>query len=108
MAQDWSVEQLAHLLCTTHRVKTQQVTKNRGQRSGDIELVTCLANAWGPVSLVMDLHIAHEGFGSSPDPSINGHLHYPYDFDGPLNEDAVDKIRQYHTDYNTVPLTLSP
>ena len=30
------------------------------------------------------------------DPSLNGHLHYPNDFYGQLNEDTVDKIRQYH------------
>jgi hypothetical protein len=51
----------------------------------------------------MDLHITHNRFGSSSDPSINGHLHYPNDLDGSLNEDVVDKIRQYHTDYNNRP-----
>jgi hypothetical protein len=30
-AHDWAVEQLADLFCTTHRVKTQQVAKSRGQ-----------------------------------------------------------------------------
>jgi hypothetical protein len=35
-----------------------------------------LENATGPVSLVLDLRITHERFGSSSDPSIciNGHL----------------------------------
>ncbi len=46
---------------------------------------------------------AHERFGSSSDPSINGHLHYPNDLDGPLNEAAADKIRQYRADYNNRP-----
>ena len=59
-------------------------------------------NVSGPVSLVMDLLITHERFGSSSDPSINGHLHYPHDLDRPLNEDD-DKIRQYLTDYNNRP-----
>ena len=59
----------------THKVKTQQVVRNRGQRCGDIELVGYLANEEGPVSLVLDLRIVHDRFGSSSDPSINGHLH---------------------------------
>ena len=66
-------------------------------------MATYLANSAGPVPLVLDLHIAHERFGSSSDPSINGHLHYPNDLDGSLNETATDKIRQYHTDYNNRP-----
>ena len=58
----------------------------------------------------MDLHNSNERFGSNSDPSINGHLHYPNNLDGPLNEavpDKIllvpDKIRQYHTDYNNCP-----
>ena len=53
--------------------------------------------------MVLDLRIAHERFGSSSDPSINGHLHYPHDLDGPLNEAAADNIRQYRADYNNRP-----
>ena len=49
--------------------------------------------------LVLDLHITHERFGSSSDPSINGHSHYPHDLDRSLNETATDKIRQYRADY---------
>ena len=49
-------------------------------------------NAVVSVPLVMDLRIAHERFGSSSDPSINGLLYYPNDLDGSLNEDDVDKI----------------
>jgi hypothetical protein len=37
------------------------------------------------------------------DVCINGHLHYTSDLDGTLNEDVVDKIRQYHVDYNNRP-----
>ncbi len=37
-AHDWAVDQLADLFCTTHKVKTQQVVKNRGQHCGDVEL----------------------------------------------------------------------
>ena len=53
--------------------------------------------------LVMDLHITHERFGSSSDPSINGHLHYPHDLDRTLNEDAANKTRQYLSDYYNRP-----
>ncbi len=35
---DWAVDQLADLFRTTHKVKTQQEVKNRGDHCGDIEL----------------------------------------------------------------------
>ena len=59
-----------------------------------------LANPAGPVSLVLDLHIAHERWGSNSDPSLNGHLHYPNDIDRLINEAVTDKIRKYRPDYN--------
>ena len=57
----------------------------------------------GPVPLVLDLRIAHDRFGSSSDPSINGHLHYPNYIDRSLNEVVTDKIRKYRGDYNNNP-----
>ena len=69
----------------------------------DIELVSYLVNSEGLVTLVMDLRITHERFGSISDASINGHLHYPHDLDGSLSEDTPDKIGQYCTDYNFRP-----
>jgi hypothetical protein len=69
-AHDWSVEQLADLFHTTHTVKTQEVTRSRGQRCGDMELTGYLANAAGPVPLVLDPPIAHERFGGTYEPSI--------------------------------------
>jgi hypothetical protein len=57
----------------------------------------------GSSTLVLDLRIAHDRFGSSSDPSINGHLHYPNDLDRPLSEAAADKIQQYRADYNNRP-----
>ena len=62
---DWSVEQLPDLLLTTHRVKTQQVAKSRGQWCGDIELASYLSKSVGSVSLVLDLCITYERWGSS-------------------------------------------
>jgi hypothetical protein len=101
-AHDWAVDQLADLFRTTHRVKTQQV-KSRGQHCGDFELAGYLQNAVGTVPLVLDLRIAHERWGSSTDPTLNGHRHYPNDLDKPLNEAAADKIRKYRADYNNNP-----
>ena len=97
---DWVVKRIADLfhseICTTHNVTTQQVAKSRGQRCGDIQIVTYLPDASGPVSLVLDLLIVHECWGSSSNPLLNGSLHYPYptDIDRPLNEAAADKIRE--------------
>ena len=59
-----------------------------------------LANAAGPVPLVLDLRITHDRFGSSSDPNLNGKLHYPTDVDRSLNEAAADKIRKYRAYYN--------
>jgi hypothetical protein len=88
---------------TTHKVNTQQVTKNQGHHRGDIELTGYLTNVSGPVTLILDLLISHERWESISDPSINGHLHYPNDTDRSLNETVTDKIRKYHTDYNNNP-----
>jgi hypothetical protein len=74
-AHDWAVDQIADLFRTTHKVKMQKVARSRGQRCGDIELAGYLANAAGPVPLVLDLRIAHERFGSWSDLNVNGHVH---------------------------------
>ena len=71
----------------------------------DIELAGYLANAAGPVPLVLDLRIAHDRFDSSSDPTLNGRLHYPNDIDKSLNEADNDKIRKYRADYNNNPPT---
>ena len=89
-AHDWAVE-------------THQVDKRRGQQCGDIELVTYLSNDVGPVSLVLDLCITHECWGSSSNPSLHVHSHYPTDIDSTLNEVAADKVLQYRVDYNNRP-----
>jgi hypothetical protein len=102
-AHDWAVEQLADLFRTTHETKTQHVTKSRGRHCGDIQLEAYLANAAGPVPLVLDLRIAHDRFGSSSDHNLNGHLHYLNDVDKSLNEAAADKIRKYCADSNNNP-----
>ena len=64
------VDQLVYLFGTTHKVKTQQVIKNRGHPCGEIELTGYLVNVECPVHLVLDLGIDHELFGSSSDPGL--------------------------------------
>jgi hypothetical protein len=102
---DWSVGQLPDLFPTTHTQKIQQVVRNRGQDCGDVELVGYLVNTVNPVPLVLDLHIDHDRFGSSSDPTLNGTLHYPNpnDIDKSLNDSPPDKIRKYRADYNNNP-----
>ncbi len=84
-------------------MKTQQVAKSRGQHCGDIELAAYLANAALPVPLVLDLRIAHDRFGRSFDPYLNGHLHYPSDIDRSLNKASADEIRKNRPEYNNNP-----
>jgi hypothetical protein len=57
----------------------------------------------GPVPLVLDLRIAHDRVGSSPDPTLNGHLKYPNNLDQSLNDTTAEKIRKYRVDYNNRP-----
>ena len=71
------------------------MVKSRGQHCGDIELAGYLANAAGPVSLVLDLRVAHDRVGSSADPALNGHLRYPNNLDQSLNDAAPNKLRKY-------------
>jgi hypothetical protein len=52
-----------------------KVVTSRGQHCGDIELAGYLANTAGPVPLVLDLRLAHDRFGSSSNPDLNGKLH---------------------------------
>ncbi len=86
----------------TRRLKhsTWLLLKSRGHHCGDIQLTGYLANVVGPVPLVLDLRIAHDRMGSSPDPSLNGHLKYPNNLDQSLNDATADKIRKYRVDYN--------
>ena len=57
--------------------------------------------------LVLDLRIAHDRFGSSSDPNLNGKLHWSNDIDKSLYEANADKIRKYRTDYNHNPPTTT-
>jgi hypothetical protein len=58
-AHDWTVDQLADLFRSTHKVKEEQhMTKSRGRHCGDIEVTSHLPNVADPVSLVLDLLVA--------------------------------------------------
>ncbi len=46
------------------------------QHCGDIELGGYLSNAGVPVSLVLDLRVAHDRVASSADSALNGHLRF--------------------------------
>jgi hypothetical protein len=94
--QDWTIDQLADLFRTTYRVKTQQVVKSRGQHCGDIEIAGYLQNAVGTVSLVMDLRILMSVGEVKLTLLVTGTYK-------PLNEEAVDKIRKYRSNYNNNP-----
>ena len=54
-----------------------------------------------------DLRIAHERWGRSSTPSLNGQLHYPADIDRPLHDAAADKILQYRADYNNLAASIA-
>ena len=53
-------------------------------------MTTYLTNTTDPVSLGLDLHIGHDRFESTFDPTLNGHLHYPDHTDKSLNESVTD------------------
>ncbi len=102
--------QYKRTLPTQHRFPKKEKNprcRSRGHHCGDIELAGYVANAAGPVPLVLDLRIAHDRFGSSSNPDLNGKLHWPNDMDKSLNETVADKIRKYRSDYNNNPNTIS-
>ncbi len=79
------------------------MVKIRGHHCGDIELGGYLSNVTGPVSLVLDLRVAHDRVVSSTDPGLNGHVRYPNNLDQFLNDTTGDKIRRYRADYSNNP-----
>jgi hypothetical protein len=68
-----------------HIVRTQHgVTASAGQRRGDVEIRNYLRDQAGSWSLVFDLSIAHDRFGSSSHVQQNGCLSHTQDRDAPL------------------------
>jgi hypothetical protein len=79
-----------------HAVRTQHgVTASAGQRRGDVELRSYLQDAAGRRSLVFDLSMTHDRFGSSSHVQQNGLLSHPQDLDAPLRLAAQRKINSY-------------
>ncbi len=70
-----------------------------------VQLIKPRHTTFKKMSLVLDLLIAHDRFGSNSGPSLNGHLHYPNDIDKSLTEVATDKVQKYRVDYNNNPPT---
>jgi hypothetical protein len=100
-AHDWMVSVLGPLFRTAgHTVRTQHgVTASAGQRRGDVEIRNYLHSQAGSRSLIFDLSIAHDRFGSSSHVQQNGCLSHPQDLDAPLRIAAQRKIAAYQQQY---------
>ena len=100
-AHDWMVSVLCPLFRTAgHTVRTQHgVTASAGQRRGDVEIRNYLRDQAGSRSLVFDLNIAHDRYGSSSHPLQNGRFTHPQDIDAPLDVAAQGKINSYRQQY---------
>ena len=70
-----------------------------GSQRGDVEIRTTFRDSAGPRSLVFDLSIAHDRFGSSSHVLQNGLLTHPQDLDGPLRVAAQRKSNAYGQQY---------
>ena len=82
---------------TTVKSIDRGVTASAGQRRGDVEIRNYLRDQAGSRSLVFDLSIAHDRFGSSSHVQQNGCLSHPQDLDAPLRIAA--QIAAYQQQY---------
>jgi hypothetical protein len=100
-SHDWMVGALGQLFRTAgHIVRTQHgVTASAGQRRGDVEIRSFLQDAAGSRSLVFDLSMTHDRFGSSSHVQQNGLLSHPQDLDAPLRLAALRKINSFRQQY---------
>jgi hypothetical protein len=91
-AHDWMVSVLGPLFRTAgHLVRTQHgVTASAGQRRA-VEVRSYLRDQAGSRSLVFDLSITHNRFGSSSHMQQNGSLSHPQDLDCPMRVAAQRK-----------------
>ena len=78
-AHDWMVGVLVTLFRTAgHTVRTQHgATASAGQRRGDVEIHMYMRDQAGSLSLVFDLSITHDRYGSSSHVQQNGFLLHP-------------------------------
>ena len=70
-----------------------------GQRRGDVEICKYMRDQAGSRSLVFDLSITHDCYGSSSHVHQNGLLSHPQDLDAPLRLAAKRKINGYRQQY---------
>ena len=82
-----------------HTVRTQRVTARAGHLRGDVEIRNYLRDQAGSRSLLFDLSITHDRFGSSSHVQQNGLLSHPQDLDAPLRLVAQHKINSYRQQY---------
>ena len=83
-----------------HLVRTQHgVTASAGQRRGDVEVRSYLRDQAGSRSLVFDLSIAHDRFGSSSHVQQNWSLSHPQDFDCLMRVAAHRETNAYKQTY---------
>ena len=89
-----------------HTVRTQHgVTASAGQRRGDVEIRNYLRDQAGSRSLVFDLSITHDRFGSSIQMQQNGLLSHPQDLDAPLclaSQRKINSFRQQYADNQNI------
>ena len=115
-AYDWFVGVLGPLFHSAgHKVRNQHGLKaSAGQRRGDVEIWSYLRDQAGSRSLVFDLSITHERFGSSSHVQQNGHLTHPQDIDAPLrlaSQRKINRCRQQYADHQNssfLPAILAP
>ena len=100
-AHDWMVGLLGPLFRTAgHTVHTQHgVTASAGQRRGDVEIRSYLQDAAGRRSLVFDLSMTHDRFGSSSHVQQKGMVSHHQDLEAPLRLAAQRKINGYRQQY---------
>jgi hypothetical protein len=100
-AHDWMVSVLGPLFRTAgHLVRTQHgVTASAGQRRA-VEVRSYLRDQAGSRSLVFDLSITHNRFGSSSHMQQNGSLSHPQDLDCPMRVAAQRKTNAYKQTYD--------
>jgi hypothetical protein len=83
-----------------HTVRTLHgITARAGQRRGDVEIRIFLRDQAGSRSLVFDLSITHDRYGSSSLPLQNGRLTHPQDMDAPLHIAAERKMNSFRQQY---------
>jgi hypothetical protein len=68
---DWSVGQITDFFRTTHKVKTQQVVRNRGHQCGDIELFGYLTIVTGPVTFPDKIRKYRADYNQNPPNTIS-------------------------------------